>query len=135
MQMPRDLALVVPLYNEESRTELLKAGLDEFLRENDLSVQIILVDDGSSDGTSGQLDLLTDWLRARYPCVSVDCLKLPDNVGKGGALKRGVGYANARWALTLDADIATHPLEIFKWRSAGLWEPSEENSQSICIGS
>ncbi len=99
-----DLSVVVPAYNEERR---LSPMLDEalaHLTRTTLSWEIIVVDDGSRDGT-GQLVL--DAYTRVLGTERVRLLKLRQNRGKGGAVRRGMMQARGRMLLMADADGAT----------------------------
>lgn len=100
------LALVVPCYNEASRLVP-----DAFLRfvATHPAVQLVLVDDGSTDGTWDVLERL----RAAAP-ASVTTLRQPANRGKAEAVRTGIRAGLAQRAALvgfLDADLAT-PLEV-----------------------
>ncbi|MEM9849564.1 MAG: glycosyltransferase [Bacteroidota bacterium] len=100
------VSLVIPCYNESDRIVHLEQGVREFRQKWDDSYEIIVVDDGSKDNTS-------DLIRQRLPQVQL--ITLRQNQGKGGALRAGVLAAKGQFILTLDADMAAHPLELQKW--------------------
>lgn len=106
--MPNRTTLIIPCYNEARRLDV--AAVTTLL--DDDSVDLILVDDGSTDATR---DILEHMARSRPRRISV--LALPKNGGKGEAVRQGliaaleahpdvVGY--------LDADLATPPAEIHR---------------------
>eukprot|EP01100_Stratorugosa_tubuloviscum_P015347 TRINITY_DN8754_c0_g1_i1.p1 TRINITY_DN8754_c0_g1~~TRINITY_DN8754_c0_g1_i1.p1 ORF type:complete len:336 (+),score=121.22 TRINITY_DN8754_c0_g1_i1:123-1130(+) len=102
------LTVVVPAYNEERR---LGKMLDETLqhlnerksKDPNFTYEIIIVDDGSRDGTSR---LVQDYA-LREGTESIRLLKLVQNRGKGGAIRRGVMCGRGRYVLFADADGAT----------------------------
>jgi dolichyl-phosphate beta-glucosyltransferase len=97
--------IVVPCYNEAQRLDL--AAFDAFL-ERSSNVNLLLVDDGSTDDTLQVLERL----RALHP-AKVDVLALEANVGKAEAVRRGVRAALRQSPALVgywDADLAT-PLE------------------------
>ena len=94
--MKKDLSIasVTLAYNSE---QFLCGQLDALLRQNRSLEEIIVVNNGSTDGTR-------DLLSAKYPQVTV--LDLPTNVGVGGGYAAGLGYAARKhdWVWLLDHD-------------------------------
>ncbi|MDJ0783034.1 MAG: glycosyltransferase family 2 protein [Desulfosarcinaceae bacterium] len=83
--------VIIPTYNHGSRVEAVIAAVRR------LHLPLIVVDDGSTDGT---------WQRLRA-CRGITRLRHRRNLGKGAALitgMRAARQASARWAITLDAD-------------------------------
>ena len=98
------LSVVIPAFNEESR---LKATLDrvyEYLSGQGRSFEIMLVDDGSTDGTVP----LAEAYAARRPVVRV--VLNGTNRGKGFSVRHGVEEARGAYILFSDADLST-PIE------------------------
>ncbi|HEY9072004.1 MAG TPA: glycosyltransferase [Candidatus Ozemobacteraceae bacterium] len=79
---PSDTLLCIPAFNEERR---LPETLDELLRQLPEGCDVLVVDDGSSDGT-----------REAAHKAGVPCLSLPVHLGYGGALQTGYKYALER---------------------------------------
>ena len=105
----RTLAIVVPAYNEERRLgalfEALERDADRAAEDADLRlVEVIVVDDGSADGTSALLDGYGG-LDGRVRIVH-----LARNEGKGAAVREGMLRANVDFALVTDVDLST-PLD------------------------
>ena len=101
------VCLVVPCFNEERR--LRSAELRELA--DDPRVSLILVDDGSTDGTARAIESLARVV----PLISV--LKLEGNCGKGEAVRRGLLAASQRghrWVGYIDADLATPVSEVVR---------------------
>jgi len=93
------LSIVVPIYNEEKTLrEILKKILDQPLEK-----EVILVDDGSTDGTRKILESLD------HPEVRV--ILQPENRGKGAALRTGFAAAEGDIVLVQDADLEYNPEE------------------------
>ncbi len=111
--MPLDVSLVIPLYNESARFYRLQEALREFETLWPKPFQVILVNDGSTDGTP---QLLENTAEAQHPGMEVRVVHLPSNMGKGYALKKGVMVADRSFVLTLDADMATRPIELMTWQ-------------------
>ncbi len=97
---PPGLTIVVPIYNEAAALPAFLAELLPFAAA--LPAAVILVDDGSRDGTR---DLLMP-----LPGEHVRVLRHKLNRGYGGALKTGVAAARTRYTITVDAD-GQHRLE------------------------
>jgi dolichyl-phosphate beta-glucosyltransferase len=101
MRTHPDLTIVIPAYNEEARLEpTLRAYLDH-CHATRRSAELIVVDDGSRDGTSQVVEALTD----EYPELRL--IRLAENRGKGFAVRSGVVNARGRLILFADADGAT----------------------------
>ena len=100
-----DLALIVPCYNEASRLDA--DAFVQFVRTHP-GVRLVMVDDGSMDGTPEVLERI----RAAAP-DAVAILRLAPNRGKGEAVRAGIGAAiagNPALVGFFDADLST-PLE------------------------
>jgi dolichyl-phosphate beta-glucosyltransferase len=99
------LSLVVPAYNERPRLsrslELLSAHL---ARSGHRDAEVIVVDDGSTDGTA---DLVREWC-ARWPALQL--IQLPTNQGKGAAVRAGVLASRGEVVGFADADLSA-PIE------------------------
>ncbi len=117
------MSLVIPCYNERNRLNLLIKGLEEFYAEWKQTFEIIVVDDGSKDGTAVYLSEL---LEQKFPNFLFRVIRLPQNQGKGSALQKGVKAARGQFILTLDADMAAHPLQLKRWL-ASLGQTFSEN--------
>lgn len=107
MNSPRpDVSVIVPALNEEAR---LRPTLDEivdYFHRVDRSFEVIVVDDGSTDGTSALVRTLAD----RAPEIRL--IRLPENRGKGFAVRAGMVNALGRRLLFTDADGATPIAEL-----------------------
>lgn len=99
-----DLSVVIPCFNEMRRLPTSVAGVARWLLERGRPFEIILVDDGSSDGTGALLQQLA----REYPQVRAKTL--PRNRGKGRASAEGVDISRGSLVLLFDAD-ASMPIE------------------------
>ena len=103
---PVDLTIVVPLYNEEESLEPLCEQIEAALSGQGLSFEVVLVDDGSTDGSFEVLARLSGsygWLRA---------VRFRRNYRKAAALALGFKEARGGLVATLDADLQDDPAEI-----------------------
>lgn len=107
------LSVVIPAYNEEKRISIMLDDAIGFLQgwssKNGKSYEVIVVDDGSKDGTA---EVCMQYYK-KYPKV-FRYLKLVKNQGKGGAVKLGMAKALGKYILFADADGATDFKDISK---------------------
>ena len=109
---PLDLTIVVPAYNEEARVDASLAEIGRFLDGLKRRAEVLVVDDGSSDQTAERV--------TRF-CGSdsrIRLLRLPENRGKGAAVREGVLAAEGRLVLISDADLSTPLDELSKLEAA-----------------
>ncbi|NJK83941.1 MAG: glycosyltransferase [Saprospiraceae bacterium] len=109
---PLSISLVIPCYNESKRLPLLIKGLEAFHSDWEHHFEILVVDDGSQDGTA---PLVKQLLENKFPNRLFKVIALPQNQGKGGALQAGVEQARGNYILTLDADMAAQPTQLIAW--------------------
>ena len=100
-------SVVVPAYNEERRLPATLDRIGGYLAQRGslLPAEIIVVDDGSTDGTSGVAAAT-----GVVPGVAVRVIRLAGNRGKGGAVRAGLEASRGERVLISDADLAT-PIE------------------------
>lgn len=104
MSAAADLDLVIPALNEEARIGRTIAALSEHLSSRPWRSRILVVDNGSVDGTAEVVDT-----HARdIPIEVIECRVR----GKGAAVRRGVSHTTAHWIAYCDADLATSPRSI-----------------------
>ena len=112
MAPTRDLSIVIPAYNEESRIEPTVREIVAYCRQRGGAFELILVDDGSRDGTSA----VGHSLCQEFPELKL--IRLPGNHGKGYAVRTGVVNAVGRKILFADADGATPISELERLEAA-----------------
>jgi glycosyltransferase involved in cell wall biosynthesis len=101
-----DLTILMPVYNEVGTvTSAIDAVLGADLAVSGL--ELIVIDDGSDDGTS-------DLLRARDPNGHVRVVHRPGNGGKGAAIRTGLTHASGRFTAIFDADLEYEPSDLNK---------------------
>lgn len=113
----------MPAYNLE-RTIAMNVERVSALLKNELSHEIIVVNDGSVDRTQSELDAVAE----RIPEVKV--VKLEPNAGKGAAWFRGFALSTGSHILLLDADLDLPPEQ-----AAGFFDVMQESGADIVIGS
>ncbi len=100
------ISVVVPAYDEERRIERMLLEALAYFRQRGLSAEILVVDDGSRDHTSGVVGRLGRiWPELRL-------IRLAQNHGKGYAVRTGVVNAVGNSVLLADADGATPIAEL-----------------------
>ncbi|MCE5387092.1 MAG: glycosyltransferase family 2 protein [Acidithiobacillus sp.] len=102
--MPQ-LSVVIPLYNEVESIDALLPALRQALEGAD--VEIIIVDDGSRDGSAAALDRAqADWSEV------LTVIHLQRNFGQTAAMQAGIDAAQGEVIVTLDADLQNDPQDI-----------------------
>lgn len=102
----------MPCYNEEQRLPRTIEQIERYLEGKHIEYELIVVDDGSVDGTRTIMDAAAE----RNPSVRLEAL--PHNRGKGRALATGVGVARGDEILLTDADLSTPIEELEKLQAA-----------------
>ena len=100
------VSIVIPVYNEAENLEALVQAVEAAMAPAGLSFELILVDDGSRDGSREKLAALTQsrrWLK---------CLALARNYGQSTALQAGFDHAQGDCVVTLDGDLQNDPADI-----------------------
>ena len=105
-----NLSIVVPLFNEEDSLPELCEWINRVLTSNKLSYELILVDDGSNDGSWGVIEKLKE----KYS--EIKGVQFRRNYGKSAALHTGFGMAVGEVVFTMDADLQDSPEEIPEMR-------------------
>lgn len=106
MENTKDISIIIPAYNENESLPELTAWIKKVLDEKGLSCEIIIVDDGSNDGS---WDTITR-LSKEDPDIHGICFRR--NYGKSAALYCGFKEAVGRVVFTMDADLQDSPDEL-----------------------
>jgi len=112
------VSVIVPVYNEA-------AHVDEILRAihaSSVKKEIIIVDDGSTDGTRERLEALP-------PIDDLTIIFHEKNCGKGAAIRTALAYACGEYVLIQDSDLEYDPRDY-----AALLRPLEEGSANVVYG-
>lgn len=95
------LSIVIPAFNEEKRIGTTLRAIHAFVAAQTYAVEVIIVDDGSSDRTSNIVN--------EFPATHTQLrlIQLPKNQGKGAAVRAGMLQAQGTYRLYMDADNST----------------------------
>lgn len=100
------ISIVIPVYNEVIRIKLFLSNVIDYLNKKDFSYEVVIVDDGSKDET---ITIVTSLLNEKLP-GKYKILKLPVNLGKGAAIRKGMLESSGEYIFFMDADGST-PIE------------------------
>ena len=100
------LSVVVPIYNERDNIDLLHAGITAALDAYGRPYELLLVNDGSRDGSTEKLDALA----ARDPRVKI--IEFRRNFGQTAAMQAGIQHASNDYVVTMDGDLQNDPADI-----------------------
>ena len=106
MEYAKDLSIVISLYNEEESLPELISWIEAVMTANSYNYEIIMVDDGSTDGSWKHVRELS----AKNPAIRG--ISFRRNYGKSAALYHGFAAAQGRVVVTMDADLQDSPEEI-----------------------
>ena len=101
-----EYSVVVPVFNEHDNVEPLSAAVRAVMERLGIPWELVLVDDGSTDGSGEVLDALA----ASEPHLAV--LHFVNNCGQSAAFDAGFRRARGRVVITLDADLQSDPEDI-----------------------
>lgn len=120
----RGISVILPVFNEENTIFEMVRETVTFLEGSGWTYEMIVVDDGSTDGTPSEI------LRAVVQFERVTIVTLPRNAGKGNALRAGF-YASAHELVCfIDSDLDLHPSLL-----RNLVTEMEDSGADIVIGS
>lgn len=101
-----ELTVVVPVYNEEDLLVLLMEEIAQVLGADRERLEVIFVNDGSTDKT----EFVLDKLRERYPVVRV--ISFEKNAGQSAAMICGFKHSKGKYVVALDGDGQNDPRDI-----------------------
>jgi glycosyltransferase involved in cell wall biosynthesis len=123
--LTRSISIIIPAYNEEKRLPAaLRQVIGYLQRGNWPFAEIVVVDDGSTDGTAR----VAERMQADFPALRV--LRNPGNRGKGYAVRHGMLECRGEWALFTDADLSAPIEELDK-----LWQATGQAGAQVAVGS
>ncbi|SRR6266571_2775046 len=119
-----EISIIIAAYNEEARLPASLIKINRYLAARNFAAEIIVVDDGSSDGTAPATQALVNSISG------LRLIRYDKNRGKGYALRTGVLVSRGRFVLLSDADLST-PIEELN----SLMKFIVEDSFHVAIGS
>jgi len=118
-----DISVIIPLYNEAESLPELSAWISRVMAENGYSYEVIMVDDGSDDGS-------WDVIKGLSASDShIHGIQFRRNYGKSAALYCGFAKAAGNVVITMDADLQDSPDEI-----PGLYKKVTEEGYDVVSG-
>jgi dolichyl-phosphate beta-glucosyltransferase len=124
--MSFSLSIIIPAYNEAARLGETLRIVFEYLNEQVPDSEVIVVDDGSSDGTAD----VAEGSLARAGRIHAQVIRVRPNRGKGYVVRAGLLASQAPIALFTDADLSTPITETPK-----LVQPIERGEYDLTFGS
>ncbi len=118
-----DLSIVVPLLNERESLPELAGKLHEVIGRMGLAYEILLIDDGSRDGSWDEIE------RLHRQDPRTKGIRLGRNYGKSPALNEGFRAAKGSVVITMDADLQDDPEEV-----PGLYRMIKEEGYDLVSG-
>jgi len=106
--LTKDLSILIPLYNEEESLPELCAWIDKVVRGMGIQYEILMVDDGSTDGSWKTIQALWE----QYSVIRA--YRFGRNYGKSAALDLAFSNCQGKVVITMDADLQDSPDEIPK---------------------
>jgi dolichol-phosphate mannosyltransferase len=112
------VTVIIPIYNEAAHVEEILGAVEA----SPVAKEIVIVDDGSTDGTR-------DKLRALPPADGLTIVFHEKNFGKGAAVRTGLQYARGEYVLIQDSDQEYDPKDY-----AALLRPLREGKANVVYG-
>ena len=106
----KQVSIIVPLYNEAESLPHLAEWIDRVMAANQLTYEVVMVDDGSNDGSWQVIEQLHNQ-NPNYRGI-----KFRRNYGKSAALNTGFAAAEGEVVVTMDADLQDSPDEVPEMR-------------------
>jgi glycosyltransferase involved in cell wall biosynthesis len=97
------ISIVVPVFNSRDFLHKLLEAIDEQRRDSNWSLELILVDDGSKDGSYSKIEELSE----KYPYIKG--IKLARNFGHQAAVRTGLSFCKGDYVAIIDDDLQDPP--------------------------
>lgn len=99
------VSVVVPVYQENENVELLYREITSAMEQAEIDFEMVIVDDGSNDGTVEQLQGIAEDERVKL-------VLFRRNYGQTAAMNAGINHATGRYIVTMDGDLQNDPCDI-----------------------
>ena len=113
-----DVSVIIPVYNTE---KYISACLDSILKQSEVSIEIIIIDDGSTDSSAN----ICDNYAQKFDNIKIIHIK---NSGPATAKNEGIKLAKGKYIALTDSDDRMEPLMLYKMVNAG----TKHNADIIC---
>lgn len=123
MSQQLDISVVIPLFNEVESLPELSRWIEKVMNENSYTYEVIMVDDGSRDGSWEEIKKLS------LTNKNIRGISFSRNYGKSAALDVGFHEAKGEVVITMDADLQDSPEEI-----PGLYKMIKEDNYDLVSG-
>lgn len=106
-----DTSVIIPCFNESESLPLLKEKLTPLLKQANFSLELVFVDDGSTDSTYEDLKKIFSF----YAHTKI--VQHTVNSNLGAAVRTGIAHAQGKYIAAIDADGSYEPLKIIEMRN------------------
>jgi len=103
----KTLSIIIPVFNEEERLKKNLIQINRYIKNK--KIEVIIVNDGSTDSTK---EIIKQFIKINK---KIKVINLKNNLGKGGALKKGILNAKNKFILTMDLDLSVPISQVFEW--------------------
>src|SRR5512145_2916080 len=104
--MREKVSIIVPIYNERDNLDPFLNALQQALDPTGEDYEVLLIDDGSTDGSAAHMELLAD----KDPRIKI--IQFRRNFGQTAAMAAGFDYAAGSILIPIDADMQNDPRDI-----------------------
>lgn len=108
------LSIVIPFYNEKKRIKKSLKILQNYILKNPYELEIILVNDGSTDNSGEIIKKKLQTLK-KSKKIKIKFINYKKNIGKGFAIIKGIINSRSKWILTCDFDMSVNPKIVNHW--------------------
>jgi len=125
--LPFDLSIVIPVKDEELNIQAVTLAIESAFQDLDVKVEVVFVDDGSTDSTWSQIKLR---MNESYSNLFVKGVRLAGNFGHMAAIEAGLRHCSGDYIATMDGDLQ-HPPSVLRQ----MWDILESNDLVVAVKS